>query len=185
MFKAVLCDMDGTLIDTEYANASAYCESLKQNGIDIDIQEFISKYSGMSWKEFIPLICLSIDENTSKKIAADKKIIYKTKLTLTKLNQNVVQLVAELKATKKVALVTTASREAVNDLLRYHEITELFDLLITGDDVRDAKPSPEPYLKAADKLAVRIENCIVLEDSSIGIESARKSGATVLIVDHE
>lgn len=185
MFEAILCDMDGTLIDTEYANAAAYCESFKNNGIDIEIDEFIDKYAGMSWREFIPLVCPAIDSSASEKIAKDKKKIYKDKLSATKLKSNIITMVQALGEHKHVALVTTASREAVNDLLGYHKITDLFDLIITGDDVSMSKPHPEPYLLAASKLKVRIENCIVLEDSSIGIRSARAAGATVLIVDDE
>lgn len=185
MFSAILCDMDGTLIETEYANAAAYCESLKHHSIDIDIDCFVEKYAGMSWRVFIPLICPSIDEHKCKIIAEEKKRIYKTKLNETKLKHNVVQMVSELGQTKQVALVTTASREAVTDLLAYHQIEHLFDIIITGDDVKEQKPAPEPYLLAANQMQVDIENCIILEDSPVGISSARKTGATVLIVDHE
>ncbi len=185
MFEAILCDMDGTLIDTEYANAMAYCEALSNYGIDIDASEFLDRYLGMSWKEFIPLICPLIDEKTAADIARDKKQIYKTKLSMTSVNRNLVQMIGILKGSKKVALVTTASKEAVDDLLKYHKLSYLFDLCVTGDDVVEAKPSPEPYLKAANILSVDIQNCIILEDSEIGICSARQSGATVLIVDHE
>lgn len=185
MFEAILCDMDGTLIDTEYANAIAYCEALNKYGVNIDVHEFIDRYLGMSWREFIPLICPLIDEDTAADIARDKKLIYKNKLSLTSVNLNVIQMIGILKESKKVALVTTASREAVDDLLRYHKLSYLFDLCVTGDDVVEAKPSPEPYLKAANILSVDIQNCIILEDSEIGIRSARQSGATVLVVDHE
>jgi len=185
MFSAILCDMDGTLIETEYANASAYCESLKKYSIHIDVETFIDKYAGMSWRTFIPMICPTIDEKKCEIIAREKKIIYKTKLSETRLKLNVIQMVQELGQTKKVALVTTASREAVDDLLTYHEIQHLFDHVITGDDVNDPKPHPEPFLLAAKQMQVDIENCIILEDSPIGISSARKTGATVLIVDHE
>lgn len=185
MFEAILCDMDGTLIDTEYANAVAYCEALSKYGFNIDVHGFIEKYSGMSWKNFIPLICPLIDENTASAIARTKKLIYKNKLGLTTVNLNIVQMISALKESKKVALVTTASREAVDNLLGYHQLSHLFDLCVTGDDVTEAKPSPEPYLKAAKILSIDIENCIILEDSEIGVRAARQSGATVLVVDHE
>lgn len=185
MFDALLCDMDGTLIDTEFANASAYCEALTAHGISVDVEEFIDKYAGMSWREFIPTIHPLIDKSTCDQIVRDKKKIYKSKMSETKLKSSVIELVERLSDSKKVALVTTASKEAVTDLLSFHQLNHLFDLIITGDDVVRSKPHPEPYLIAADKLQVSIEKCIVLEDSPIGIASARAAGATVLIVDHE
>ncbi|RAS50402.1 haloacid dehalogenase-like hydrolase [Vibrio diazotrophicus] len=98
MFEAILCDMDGTLIDTEYANAIAYCEALNKYGVNIDVHEFIDRYLGMSWREFIPLICPLIDEDTATDIARDKKLIYKNKLSLTSVNLNVIQMIGILKA---------------------------------------------------------------------------------------
>lgn len=185
MLQAILCDMDGTLIDTELANATAYCRSLSQYNIDISVHCFIEKYSGMAWRDFLPKINPSLTIHQMSDIATKKKNIYKELVQETKLNQNVIELVKELKHSKLIALVTTASRDATMLLLDYHKLDSLFDLIVTGDDIKHPKPSPEPYLTAAKGLNIDIKDCVILEDSEIGLSSARSSGATVLIVDHE
>ena len=53
---------------------------------------------------------------------------------------------------------------------------EKFDALVTGEDTRHGKPSPEPYLKAVEKLNLRPEDCLAVENAPLGIESAKKAG---------
>ena len=55
--------------------------------------------------------------------------------------------------------------------------------IVTGNDVAEPKPSPEPYLLAAARLGVRPDRCLVFEDTDIGIESARRAGMAVLRVE--
>lgn len=59
-----------------------------------------------------------------------------------------------------------------------------FDVTVAGDEVNEGKPHPEPYLEAARLLAVRISDCIVIEDSPTGVASGQASGAFVLAVPH-
>ncbi|WP_329605680.1 HAD family hydrolase [Vibrio sp. McD22-P3] len=185
MLKAILCDMDGTLIDTEYANATAYSRSLSEFGLYIDSDEFRRKYNGMSWKAFLPKILPSITEQQMLAVAERKKVIYRELLHETRLKQNIVEMVRALKRDNSIALVTTASRSATESLISYHRIGDLFDVVISGDDVDQPKPSPIPYLIAAEKLGVELQECLILEDSEIGIQSARSTGATVIVVDSE
>ena len=58
-------------------------------------------------------------------------------------------------------------------------------MIVSGDDVINNKPDAEPYLKAASELQVDISNCIALEDSQVGINSANSAKASVFIVKHE
>ncbi|MCF4175268.1 HAD family hydrolase [Vibrio sp. McD22-P3] len=177
--------MDGTLIDTEYANATAYSRSLSEFGLYIDSDEFRRKYNGMSWKAFLPKILPSITEQQMLAVAERKKVIYRELLHETRLKQNIVEMVRALKRDNSIALVTTASRSATESLISYHRIGDLFDVVISGDDVDQPKPSPIPYLIAAEKLGVELQECLILEDSEIGIQSARSTGATVIVVDSE
>ena len=60
-------------------------------------------------------------------------------------------------------------------------ITGLFDVIVTADDVVHSKPAPDLYLRAMEVLGVRPEDCIVYEDSEIGIASARAAGISAVI----
>ncbi|MDF1525025.1 MAG: HAD-IA family hydrolase [bacterium] len=57
------------------------------------------------------------------------------------------------------------------------------DVLITGDDVRNGKPPPEGYLMAASTIGVAPENCVVVEDSPVGIEAGKSAGMYIIVVE--
>lgn len=179
--EAVLSDMDGTLIETDEANATAYCNALRKFGFKYSVDDFITTFRGKSWRVFLPQITsLSLEE--CKDIAVEKRNTYKNHLYLTKLNHHVLQMLISAKKDTLIGLVTTASKGAVEDLLSFHKLKDFFDVIITGDDVSIGKPDPEPYFVAAKKLGVDIKNCTIFEDSEIGLQSARASGAFVFLV---
>ncbi|MEJ8322443.1 HAD family phosphatase [Kosakonia sacchari] len=185
MIEAILSDMDGTLIDTEIANASAYCYAIAQYGGAITVEDFQQNYAGMSWKAFLPIILPDASDETHKAIADLKKSKYVDFFPSTTLYTDVLDFLTHSKQFAPVALVTTASRQAVDGLLRYHGLENFFDAIVSGDDVVNAKPHAEPYLAAATMLGVNIANCIALEDSQVGINSATSARANVFIVKHE
>lgn len=80
----------------------------------------------------------------------------------------------------KSAIVTSAPREIIEWILANTAIRPGIDLLITADDIQQAKPHPEPYLTAARRLDVPISQCVVIEDSINGIRSGKASGAAVI-----
>ena len=81
------------------------------------------------------------------------------------------------------ALVSASPRVLVDAVLR--SIPEhKFRFSLSADDVSNPKPNPEAYLKAADKLSVEIENCLILEDSPTGVAAATASGAFTIAVPH-
>ena len=82
----------------------------------------------------------------------------------------------------RTALVTTASRANVDAILDAHGLRPDFDVVVTGDDVSRHKPDPEAYLLAAARLAVAPAQCLVFEDSDIGLKSARAAGMAVVRV---
>lgn len=92
------------------------------------------------------------------------------------------ELLREIKdAGIPTALVTMSRRRMVVDIIAALGF-DGFDLVVAGDDVQNAKPHPEPYLTAADRLGVDIAACVALEDSEPGVASAVASGATVFAV---
>ncbi|MDJ0363147.1 HAD family phosphatase [Rhodococcus sp. H29-C3] len=89
-------------------------------------------------------------------------------------------LLADLKRTQMpCALVTSTDRRVVDAIPR---LSEVFDVIVTGGDVKHGKPHPEPYASAAAKLGVDTRHCIAIEDTVIGATSARLSGSHVLLV---
>ena len=76
----------------------------------------------------------------------------------------------------KIALATSAKRDRVTKQIQANNMNNMFNAIVCGDDVVNSKPDPEIFLKAAKKLDVNPENCVVIEDSLAGIKGANKGG---------
>lgn len=81
----------------------------------------------------------------------------------------------------RLAVVTAALRGRLDDSLP-KGFLEKFDAVVTGEDTSEGKPSPLPYLKGAEKLRVQSQDCIVVENAPLGIESTKKAGAYCIAV---
>ena len=100
-----------------------------------------------------------------------------------RINNRLVDLLRLSKKEYKIALVTTASKENTYELLQKFDLKELFDLILTNEDVVKVKPDPEGYLKAIRYFGAGPEECIVFEDSEVGIEAASKAGILCFAVN--
>ena len=73
--------------------------------------------------------------------------------------------------------MTTASKENCREILGALNIMDIFDLILTHDDIEKVKPDPEGFLKAMQYFKAKPEETIIFEDSDVGIEAAKQSGA--------
>ena len=176
--KAVLWDMDGTLIDSEpywmlsesrlakqYGGTWSEKDALQLIGNDLfhasDILRNQFGIEDMTTKEVIDRLTDEVIEQL------------RTKLPW---RPGALELLVELKKTGiKTALVTMSMRTmalTVADQIDF----QAFDVVVAGDDVTNGKPHPEPYLRAAELLGVAPEDCLAFEDSPTGLASAEAAG---------
>lgn len=179
MIKALLFDLDGTLIETEEANFEAYRAACKFYGYDISYRDF-KEYTGKHYSLFLPKLIKSEDKEIIRKIYSKKKELYPKFAYLAKQIPQTIQVLKENYNKYKTALVTTASGEAVNMWLGVFHLNGYFKETISGDDVIHKKPDPEAYLLAAKKLGVKPQECLVFEDHPIGFEAAMQAGMKFL-----
>jgi beta-phosphoglucomutase len=181
LLRALMIDLDGTLARTAEANLVAYSEALREVGVNISREEFNEKVQGRHWKQFLPGILseagVDIDPAT---ISSRKGELYKARIGSIELNTGLVRLLVSTRSHLKSALVTSAARVSVEALLQAHGLDRLFDVIVTGDDVRKHKPDPEAYQLAAKLLNVLPDETLIYEDSDIGVESATAFGGHVL-----
>jgi len=182
-FAAVLVDLDGTLVDTSEVNYQAYAAALAEVGVPIEREVFDNVAQGRNWKQFLPAILANAGlAKEPADIAKRKSQIYAGMICNARPNQPLVELLGMLKPLCRTALVTTASAINAAAVLSAHDLHRLFDVVVTGDDVRHHKPDPEAYALAARQLGVAPEACLVIEDTDIGVASARAFGSPVLKV---
>ncbi len=178
--KLAIFDLDGTLFDTRRVNYLSYNKALQEYGAGIEYEYFSQKCNGRHYSEFLPQILggeLSVDEIHHK-----KKIYYSEFLYECRENIHLFQILSCMKSEYYIALVTTASKKNCEELLNYFHRFELFDLIITQEDVEQKKPDPEGLLKAMEYFGVENSQAVVFEDSDVGIEAAERSGATVFVI---
>ena len=176
--KAVLWDMDGTLIDSEpywIASETALAKDYGHIWTEADAHDMIGKSlydSSAMLKNKFSIDDLSvqevIDRLTGEVVANLKQELH--------WRPGALELLIKLKkAGIKTALVTMSMRSmalAVTEQISF----DAFDVVVAGDDVTMGKPHPEPYLKAAALLGVHPGECVAFEDSLTGLESAVAAG---------
>lgn len=175
--KLAIFDLDGTLFDTKDVNYNAYQNAIRMAEIDmkIDYDDFCKLYNGKNYREFLPKIISNISEEQLKKIHNFKKNIYQEYLDKAKKNELLFLMIEEIKEKFYISIVTNASKKNVEDILEKFSVKNLFDLLITQEDVENPKPSAEGFLKAMNYFNISKENTIIFEDSEIGIQAANKA----------
>lgn len=180
---ALLFDLDGTLADTAAANFAAYAQALDEAGVVVDRAAFDVVAHGRNWRQFLPeLLDRAGSRADPTDIARRKQECYPPLLGALRLNQPLLSLARTARATLRTALVTTASGANVRAILEQHQLGDLFDVVITGDDVAEHKPHPAAYLAAASRLSVAPANCVAFEDSDIGVAAAEAAGIPVVRV---
>lgn len=179
--KLMMIDLDGTLFDTKEINYRAYQEAIEPYGYTIDYKYYCDFCNGRHYLDFLPQITTS-DEAILLDMHKRKKDAYCKYLRYGRVNQMLVDLIKARGAECKAALVTTASKQNTYDILNEFGLVGIFDLILTHEDITKYKPNPEGFLKAMAKYNVEPEECVIFEDSSVGIEAAEKTGATVFVV---
>lgn len=178
--RALLFDLDGTLVDTADANYRAYAAALAEVGCAVERAAFDMIATGRRWSQFLPVLLPAASPADHAKVAARKQKLYPAFIGASQVNA---PLLAFARAAQfRRALVTNASRPSTDIVLAAHDLTALFDVIVTGDDVANPKPAPDAYLFAMDKLGLGPAECIAFEDSDLGVDSAQRAGVYVVRV---
>ncbi len=175
--KLILVDMDGTLFDTKEVNFLAYRDAVRSFGYELDYDYFCKECNGRHYLDFLPAFTTN-DPDIISRIHTIKKTLYKNYLAYARPNTLLIELLTLCSKSCKIALVTTASKNNTFDLLNQFKLVNLFDLILTGDEVKKRKPDPECYLKAMAFFDIEARECVAFEDSGAGIQAVERAGIT-------
>jgi len=170
--------MDGVLIDSPKYVWKSFNIILGEEGVHIG-DEIVKKYLGkrlkdqlQMWKEDFKIKDHNI-EDFSKRAGELELGFYKKELN----DLNVKNIIVNLKKSGfKLALATSSLKWRADKILNILKIKDYFKVMITAEDVEKGKPNPEMFLKAAEKLNVKSEECVVIEDAVNGIQAAKNAG---------
>jgi len=176
--RAVLWDMDGTLIDSEEYHWLSWRDTLLAWGITITHAQFLSTF-GMRNDEIVAQWLGTPSPDVLERIATSKEERYRKLVCEQGIKPlpGVVQWVSQLHEQGWLqAIATAAPRKNVDVILEALSATHCFQAIVSAEDVQQGKPDPEVYFKAAGRLGVPPAHCIVIEDAAAGIEGAKEAG---------
>jgi beta-phosphoglucomutase family hydrolase len=175
-FKAYLFDCDGTIVDSMPLHYVAWKTVLAEWGCEFNEELFYS-WGGMPVAEIIA--ALNVREGLAmpvEEIARRKEGMYYKILPELKAVPEVLEHIQMSHGKIPFAVVSGSTRDSVTQSLKTLGILDKFETLVCAGDYTKSKPDPEPFLIAAERLGVKPEDCLVFEDTEMGIQAATAAG---------
>jgi len=180
--KAVIWDLDGVLIDSEELHIEAEIETMSSFGIPLT-RAIAKEYLGIKLENYFKYLI----QRFGKKVKVDEAIkkhyttlehYYKNVFPL---SPHVMEVLELLKPNFTMGIATSRERHLADLILERFSLFRFFDGIIYGEDVEKGKPHPDPYQKILSLLCVQPHLSVAVEDSAVGLESAKKAGMMVVI----
>src|SRR5690606_16905940 len=117
-----------------------------------------------------------------EKVVADQEAYYRANVHRVLANEPLVNFAREIARTRKVAVASGGVWETVIGTLKAIGVRDLFDVIVTQDQVKRGKPAPDLFLEAARRMEVDPTKCLVFEDGLLGLEAAKAAGMKAVFV---
>lgn len=184
--QAIIFDLDGVITDTEPLHLAAERQTCAEHGINAPIE---------LWDHFRGRTTLDIFETIVRQCCPGKfdpveLAAHKTRIYLHLASTQLIVFPGALEfiaacADKYLLALTTSSTAAIqHEVFRQFALNSFFTVVTTGDQVKNGKPHPEPYLLTVQRLGVSADRCVVIEDSDSGLRSAAAAGCIPLGITH-
>ena len=187
MIKAILFDLDGVLINTTQLQIDSTIKALSSY---IKINNYIKSIvkQTITTKEKLKIFneAKYLKRNQLRNIYIKKKKFFEIEIKKKKIfSKKIFDIFVYLKKKNlKCALVTNANLKTTLFIIKKMRINKFFSVVVTNENKIKPKPSPEPYIYAMKKLRLKKENCLIFEDSEVGLLSAKRSSAKVIKVNN-
>ncbi len=184
--KAVLFDMDGVLIDAKDWHYEALNQALAIFGMEINRYDHLVTYDGLPTKKKLEM--LTLERGLPRALHGfinDMKQEFTFQLGYAKCKPtfNHQYALSRLKSEGyRLAACSNSIRKTMEILFERAALTDYFDFYLSNEDVKESKPHPEIYSTAIERLKLRPDECLILEDNENGIKAAQASGAHLLII---
>jgi beta-phosphoglucomutase-like phosphatase (HAD superfamily) len=175
-FKAYLFDCDGTIVDSMPLHYIAWKTALSEWNCDF-AEDLFYAWGGMPVAEIIAT--LNVRQGLAmpvEEVAHRKEALYFEILPQLQAVPEVLEHIDFSHGHIPFAVVSGSTRDSVTASLKALDILDKFDALVCAGDYTRSKPDPEPFLLAAQRLGVAPEDCLVFEDTEMGIEAATAAG---------
>lgn len=186
MIKAVIFDMDGVLIDARDWHYEALNRALRMFGMEISRYDHLTTFDGLPTKQKLKMLSATNSLPTSLHgFLNEMKQRYTMEIVASECKPSFNQQYAlsRLKSEGfKLAVCSNSIRSSVEIMMDRSELSPYLDFIVSNQDVTNAKPHPEMYSKAIERMKLSPNEVLVVEDNENGIAAARGAGAHVLEV---
>lgn len=187
MISAIIYDLDDTMVNSDPLHARAWEELLKDHGHEFAAlpEDLRSSFIGMRVIDIVSEIADYLELEASKDDLYKKRVELFLEIVKNEL-EPMPGLLESLKRFKdadyRLAIASSGATSYIDLVLSKFGIKDYFEAVVTGDDVKIGKPHPEAYLVAAQKLQLEPAECLVLEDATKGIQSAKAAGCKCIAI---
>ncbi len=181
--RAFLWDMDGVIVDSAAAHYESWRDTLAAHGVGCTEEQF-RQYFGTRDDQLVRALLGPLPEPEVEAISEEKERLFRElirgKARAFPDAMNLLRIMK--KGNYPLALGTSAPLENVEILSAQLGLSAYFNVVVCGQDVKESKPSPDIYLRAAEKLGVDPGQCVVFEDSPHGVAAAKRGGMKCVAV---
>ncbi len=180
-YKGVIFDLDGVIVDTAKFHFIAWRKMANDLGFDIDLEQN-EKLKGVSRVHSLQQILKwggkSVSEDQFELLMTNKNKDYLGSIASMSEEDLLpgVDKVLDFLTAKNIPIALGSASKNARPILKNLKIHDRFSAIVDGNDVSKAKPDPEVFLKASEKLTLQPEECIVFEDARAGITAANSAG---------
>lgn len=178
--ESIIFDMDGVLVDSEPWHYDIESQLFNKLGLDVpeDVHlTYVGTAADHLYSDLKERYNLSMSVPELIEWDSEYRLKIFREMDNIKPNPGLIDLLEEIKRSGlKIGIATSSIYELVEIILEKCGINTYFDTITTTDQAGKSKPAPDVYLLAAKKLVVNPENCVVIEDSSHGINAAKSAG---------
>lgn len=183
-YSGYIFDCDGTLADSMVVHHRAWLAALAAHGATFDFHwELFTSRAGMTVsntvRELNAQFGLSLDPEG---VAVGQRQEYERFLETVQPIADVVALARQVAATRPVSVASGGERLIVRRTLELIGLAETFSIVVTAEDVTHGKPAPDMFLLAAERMGVPPAECVVFEDSVLGLQAAKSAGMAAVLV---
>ena len=184
MLSAIIFDLDGVLADSEPWWSEIDTKLLAEHGVTYR-GEYHQNVVGVSYRLAVEFYkkAFGLSVPTEEMMRRRGEIATEFFADRVDLFPNVKEVLEKLRQMKlHLAVATSSVSASARPFLDRHQLTGCFEVIVTGDEVKDGKPAPDIYLFAADKLGIRIDACLVVEDALPGVAAAKAANMRVAAI---
>ncbi len=182
MIKAVIFDMDGVILDSEPIHYQVEKAIMNDNGLEFQFEDH-TKYVGQTTRDLWDDLCSKYQLPKAESLADLDEKHYLDELKSGRIEpiSGVKELIISLyEQGYKLIIASSAVRGNIEVVMNEFDLNKYFQGYVSGQDVLKTKPNPDIFLKAAEKIGVSPEHCLVVEDAKHGVAAAKSAGMTCI-----